>query len=309
MTKVYSIGETTYDIIFKNDQPSGAVVGGSVLNTSVTLGRLGVPVSFVSRMGSDQIGDISMKFLRENGVNCDYITRFEGSSRLALAFLDNENNADYSFYKAGKAPALRFPELDLSDKIVFGSTNAVRDEGRNSLLLFLNQAHDKNVLTLYDPNIREFNELELKDVRRKFEENLYLTKVLKGSNQDFQRLYSTDNADEIFEKVRMFGVEVLVVTHGAEPVELRTKKLSLNIEISAVQTISTIGAGDNFTAGLVFGFERLGIDTNGLKTIEEEDWRKILRCASSFSSEVCRSNSNYISKQFVEAFLVQNVCN
>ena len=90
MGKVYSVGETTYDIIFRNGQPTGAVVGGSMLNTSVTLGRLGIPVNFISRMGNDQIGNLSLKFLEENGVNCDYVTRFDGNSRLALAFLDDE---------------------------------------------------------------------------------------------------------------------------------------------------------------------------------------------------------------------------
>lgn len=308
MGRVYSVGETTYDIIFKNGQPAGAVVGGSVLNTSITLGRLGVPISFVSRMGDDQIGDMSMKFLQENSVNCDHVTRYAGNSRLALAFLDDENNADYLFYKAAKAPDLNFPELDVEDKVVFGSTNALRNEGRNNLLLFLNQAHDKNILTFYDPNVREFSPLELIEVRRKFEENLYLTKILKGSSQDFIRLYNTDNADEIYDNIKQYGVEVLVVTNGSGPVELRTKEYSLKMDINQVDTVSTIGAGDNFTAGLVYGFDILGISTNLLGQLSKDNWLRILRCAASFSAEVCKSENNYISKQFVSAFLVTGVC-
>jgi fructokinase len=283
MNKVYSVGETTYDIIFRNGQPTGAIVGGSVLNTSVSLGRLGIPVSFISRMGNDQIGDLSLTFLNENGVNCDYVTRFEGNSRLAMAFLDSDNNADYQFYKAAKTPSLRFPELEKSDRIIFGSTNAVRDEGRNSLLLFLNQAHDKNILTIYDPNIREFGAFELIEVRRKFEENLHLTKVLKESNQDFKRLYETTNPDEIFAKVTCFGVEVLIMTNGSDPIQLRTKTISMDIPVQAVETTSTIGAGDNFSAGIIFGFIKEEVETRSLLAVDELKWKTILDHANSFA--------------------------
>lgn len=302
MAKIYAVGETTYDIIFRNGQPTGAIVGGSVLNTAVTLGRLGIPVNFVSRMGNDQIGNLSIQFLLKNSINCDYVTRFEGNSRLALAFLDQHNNADYQFFKAEKVPSLRFPELDAPDRIIFGSTNAIRDEGRNSLLLFLNQAHDKNVLTIYDPNIREFGALELIDVRRKFEENLYLTKVLKGSNQDFKRIYETNDIDIIFDRVAYYGVESLIMTMGPDPVEIRTRKFSMSMAVPAIQTISTIGAGDNFTAGLMYGFALKNINAADLSQLSTGDWRSILGHAIAFAAEVCQSESNYISEDFAKTY-------
>lgn len=304
MAKIYNVGETTYDIIFKDGIPKGAVVGGSVLNTSVSLGRLGFPVCFISRMGNDKIGDLSLGFLKENGINCDYITRFDGNSRLALAFMDEENNANYQFYKAEKSPSLIFPELIMDDIVTFGSTNALRDEGRNNLLLFLNQAHDKNILTIYDPNIREFGALELIEVRNKFEENCQLTKVLKGSNQDFKRLYETENADEIYEKVRLLGVEILIITFGSNPVELRTPKFSLSVNVEAVKTLSTIGAGDNFNAGLVCGFSKFKVDSETLGKLSREEWTIIIEHAAKLAAEVCQSESNYISLEFAKKFCV-----
>ncbi|MGF7139127.1 PfkB family carbohydrate kinase [Roseimarinus sediminis] len=302
MSSIYTVGETTFDIVFRDGQPTGAFVGGSVLNTSLTLGRLGLPVSFISRMGKDKIGDLSLRFLKENGINCEYISRFDGNSRLALAFLDQDNNASYQFYKAEKAPALFFPEPRVNDIITFGSTNALRDEGRNSLLLFLNQAHDKNALTVYDPNIREFGPLEIIEIRRKFEENIYLSKVLKGSTTDFERLYDTSDVDELFKKFRDFGVEILIITSAEMPVSICTKNISLSIPVEPLQTVSTIGAGDNFTAGLIYGFYHYGIRTTDLNQLSENTWRKIIGFALTLSSEVCRSESNYISKAFARQF-------
>ncbi len=50
MRKIYGIGETVFDIIFKNGQPQAAKPGGAMLNSSVSLGRIGLPVSFIVRI-------------------------------------------------------------------------------------------------------------------------------------------------------------------------------------------------------------------------------------------------------------------
>ena len=55
MRKVFGIGETVLDIIFKNEQPIGAVTGGSVFNGIISLGRCGVTASFISEAGNDRV--------------------------------------------------------------------------------------------------------------------------------------------------------------------------------------------------------------------------------------------------------------
>ena len=68
MRKVIGIGETVLDIIFKNDQPTVAVPGGSVFNCLISLGRAGINASFISETGNDRIGRTIINFLKENGV-------------------------------------------------------------------------------------------------------------------------------------------------------------------------------------------------------------------------------------------------
>ena len=73
MRKIYGIGETVFDIIFKNEQPQAAKAGGAMLNSAVSLGRIGLPVSFISEYASDNVGRIIDSFLSENGVGTGYI--------------------------------------------------------------------------------------------------------------------------------------------------------------------------------------------------------------------------------------------
>ena len=112
MRKVIGIGETILDIIFRNNRPHTAVPGGSTFNGLISLGRLGVPVSFISEVGNDHVGDIIRDFMKENNISTRYVDRFpDGKSPISLAFLDNDSNADYTFYKVYRFMGVRLAEI------------------------------------------------------------------------------------------------------------------------------------------------------------------------------------------------------
>ena len=97
MRKVIGIGETILDIIFRNDQPSAAVPGGSVFNGIVSLGRMGVNVCFISETGNDHVGNIILQFMRDNHIPTDHVNVFpDGKSPVSLAFLTQ--NSGWTFY-------------------------------------------------------------------------------------------------------------------------------------------------------------------------------------------------------------------
>ena len=87
MRKVIGIGETILDIIFRNDQPSAAVPGGSVFNGIVSLGRMGVNVCFISETGNDHVGNIILQFMRDNHIPTDHVNVFpDGKSPVSPGF-------------------------------------------------------------------------------------------------------------------------------------------------------------------------------------------------------------------------------
>ena len=96
MRKVIGIGETILDIIFRGDQPSAAVPGGSVFNGIVSLGRMGINVGFISETGNDRVGNIILQFMRENHIPTDHVNVFpDGKSPVSLAFLNEQSDAEY----------------------------------------------------------------------------------------------------------------------------------------------------------------------------------------------------------------------
>ena len=82
---------------------------------------------------------------------------------------------------------------------------------------------------------------------------------------------------------------------------MRTGTISKEYSIPPLEAVSTIGAGDNFNAGIIFGLLKYNVRYEDLDTMDETTWDKVIRCGIEFAAEVCRSFSNSVSKEFAEA--------
>jgi fructokinase len=303
MRKIYGIGETVLDIIFKGGQPQAAKAGGSVLNSAVSLGRLGLPVSFISEYGMDDVGELIDNFLIENGVNTSSVHRFEeGSTSLALAFLDEKNDAHYTFYKdfPGKRLDIDFPLLQKDDILQFGSFYAIWPEIRIKIKKFVQTSRDRGALVLYDPNFRKSHLSELGSLKPFIVENMRMSNLIRGSDEDFVNIFRVNSADEAWEVVRNYS-SCLVYTANTEGVFVRTNSFSGKYPVKKITPVSTIGAGDNFNAGILTSIYRNKITGDQLATIGNTEWKKIIETAVDFATHVCLSYENYISKEFAKS--------
>lgn len=64
-------------------------------------------------------------------------------------------------------------------------------------------------------------------------------------------------------------------------------------------TVSTVGAGDNFNAGFIYGLIHNGVTREQLQQgLAPELWDSIIGCALDFSADCCRDIYNYVSVDF-----------
>jgi fructokinase len=307
MRKIYGIGETVLDIIFKNGQPQAAKAGGSVLNSAVSMGRMHLPVSFISEYGQDEVGKLIDKFLNDNGVDSSLVHRFtDGSTSLALAFLDEKNDAKYNFYKdfPEKRLDIIFPEIMKDDIVQCGSFYAIWPEIREKFKNFLQKASDNGALILYDPNFRRTHLSDLDSLKPLVIENMKMASLLRGSDEDFRNIFGTCNPDESWEEVRRY-CNCLVYTANAHGVYVRTPAFSGKFAVKKITPVSTIGAGDNFNAGMLTSIYRNNIGRDQLVKLGEKEWADIINTAVSFATHVCMSYENYVSEEFAESFLAK----
>lgn len=303
MRKVIGIGETVLDIIFKNDQPIGAVPGGSVFNGIISLGRSGIPASFISETGNDRVGKRISSFLQENGVSADNLYVYPDSkSPISLAFLNEKNDAEYIFYKDHPRDQLEFvyPDVEPDDIVMFGSYYAVNPVIRPQMAAFLDHARNKGAIIYYDVNFRKSHEHEVMKLTPNILENLEYADIVRGSSEDFDVLYKKTDADAIYRSQISFYTKNFILTQSNNPVELRAEGgIKKQYAVEKTETVSTIGAGDNFNAGLVFGLIKCNVTREMIQTgIKEEIWDEIINCGMRFSANVCKSIDNSIDKEF-----------
>jgi fructokinase len=304
MRKIFGIGETVYDIIFKDGVPQVAKPGGSVLNAMVSLGRAGLPVSFISEYGKDDVGSLIDKFLNENGVDTSSVYKYsDASTSLALAFLDEKNDAHYTFYKDFPVKRLNveFPAIRKDDIVQCGSFYAVWSEIRTKFMGFIRHAADNGALIVYDPNFRKSHISEIEKLRPLIVENMEVAGIVRGSDEDFRNIFGSESADEAWDFVRDH-CGCLVYTASADGVFVRTKSFSGSFPVKKITPVSTIGAGDNFNAGMIAAIYNNGMTGEELSKMGEEAWRKIISAGIDFATDVCQGFENYISLAFASRY-------
>ncbi|MBQ6210226.1 MAG: carbohydrate kinase [Prevotella sp.] len=303
--KVIGIGETVLDIIFKDDQPIGAYPGGSTFNAIISLGRCGVNTSFISEAGNDRVGEQIIKFLEENGVDASGVSRFPDSqSPISLAFLNERNDAEYLFYKDHPHDQLDFvcPDIQPDDIVLFGSYFAVNPVIRPQVMGLLDYARNHGAIIYYDVNFRPSHRHEVLRLTPNLLENLEYADIVRGSNEDFSVLYKMDDPAKVYNAEVSFYCKKFIYTQGSKPIELRAEEgFHKSYPVEKTQTVSTIGAGDNFNAGFIYGLLKYGITRREIERgLTEEQWDKVIGQAQMFSSEVCKSLFNYVPVEFGE---------
>jgi fructokinase len=303
MRKVIGIGETVLDIIFKGDQPLQAVPGGSAFNALISLGRAGVPAMFIGEAGNDRVGQNVKKYLTDNGVDASNVNTFpESKSPISLAFLDEQNNAEYIFYKDHPHDQLDFvyPDIQPDDVVIYGSYFSINPVVRPQVMGFLDYVKQHGAILYYDVNYRASHRNDLMKVTPNILENLEFADFVRGSDEDFSVMYNKSDADSVYRSEISFYTKNFIYTRGAQPVELRAGGgFAKQYPVPPTKPVSTIGAGDNFNAGFVYGLIKYDIRRADIERgLTEAQWDKVISCAQAFSANCCQSLSNSIDVEF-----------
>ncbi|MBQ2299287.1 MAG: carbohydrate kinase [Bacteroidaceae bacterium] len=305
MRKVIGIGETILDIIFKNEQPTAAVPGGSAFNGIISLGRLGLPVTMITETGNDKVGQTIKQFMADNGVDNSHVCVYEnGRTAISLAYLNEHNDAEYSFYKDYPNARLdvEWPEVNKDDIVMMGSYFVLNPALRAKVKEFLDYARKREALIYYDINFRSSHSSEAIKLYGTILENFEYADIVRGSTEDFHNMFNLSDPEIVYQKEVAFYCKQMLCTDADGEISLFSPRIKKKYQVNKIETVSTIGAGDNFNAGIVFGLMTEGIKRDDIDSITEAQWDRIIQHGQAFAAEVCQSFNNSISKSFAENY-------
>lgn len=301
---VYALGETVLDLVSHGGYDLKAIPGGSVLNASVSLGRMGASVYLISEYGMDKAGGLIEGFLRENRVQIDFCIRHPlHKTSLALAFIDADKNATYSFYHdhPENLDQTEVPYFKKEDILLFGSFYSVKTDRQGFVLGTLQKAVEAGAFIYFDLNFRKAHSEKSGLLLPAYMNNISVATVVKGSDEDFFNLFGISDPELIYEHLKPF-CKILIVTRGAEPLHVFTPQYNKEYKVPLIYPVSTIGAGDNFNAGFIYGLAKSTVDADSITSVTDSDLDMFVGCGLAFATETCLSAENYISGNFKADF-------
>ena len=308
MRRIIGIGETIFDILFKNNQPVKGVPGGSSFNTMISLGRLGFNPYFISEVGRDKVGEIILSFMKENGVSTDHMYQYyDGKSPVSLAFLNEQMEAEYDFYMSYPEQRLDivWPRIDQNDIIIFGSFYSLNPAIRPVLADLIKYAKERKAIIYYDPNFRKNHADQAVWLKPSIIENLEFADIVRGSREDFVNIYKENDIDKVYKNHIHFYCPTFICTDGAEGVYLKTSTFSKHYPALQINPVSMIGAGDTLNAGIIYGLIKKGVTLDSIESLSENEWDEILGYGMKFAAHVCGSEENYITEEFAQGYKLE----
>ncbi|MCQ1951790.1 carbohydrate kinase [Arthrobacter jinronghuae] len=248
------IGEALVDEVVSDTAPRRTHPGGSPLNVAVGVARLGRPVQFVGRFGSDSYGAMIAEHLRTNSV----LTAFEADdlpTSVATAMLDPVGGARYTFDLEWQLPGLAedLPALlDGTTMLHTGSIASMLSPGASHVLRAVEQARPGCTIT-YDPNCRPTIITDVSYAREQAEKFVALADVVKASDEDLQWLYPNESAEESARRWLAAGPSLVVVTRGSKGPWAVAAAGECEVAAPTVSVVDTVGAGDSFMSALLVG--------------------------------------------------------
>jgi fructokinase len=252
-------GEALMDVFATSDTPTGTLmdarIGGSPLNVAIGLARLSQPVAFFGALSTGFLGDRLARALADEGVAADCVSRLDAPTTLGLVGLDARGVPSYAFYGEGCADRL-LPHSAVDTvpaaarALHFGSYAMVVEPVASTQRALVERLAGR-VLVAYDPNIRLNVEPDLQRWRDTLAWMLPRTHLLKISDEDLGLLFPGQAPESIVPGWLAAGVELVVLTRGAEGATAWTATGRVDVPGRKVAVVDTVGAGDTFQAALL----------------------------------------------------------
>jgi fructokinase len=259
------IGETILDLT--GPAENGASIarpGGSPMNVAIGLARLGQPTAFVGRLSDDLIGTVLRRHLERSKVDLRHVLYATDPSTVSLVELA-DGQARYEFSAHGAdfqwtPTELMFMPGD-AKAVHFGSLASWLPPGDVAIAgLVARLRRGRSCLISFDPNVRPALLPDVRAARRKVEQSVSVSHVVKASEEDLAWLYPTESVDAVARRWLDIGARLVVVTKGAEGATAWTGRQSpVSRRACPVPVSDTIGAGDAYMSGLLDGLARRGL--------------------------------------------------
>ncbi|MBE3084865.1 MAG: carbohydrate kinase [Bacteroidetes bacterium] len=236
--------------------------GGSIFNVVVALRRLGVPVSFLTKIGGDEFGHGLMDIIKKEKINIECLKRDIGlKTTLAFVAVNKEGKPEFKFYRENEADTMltvsEVKEINPKNYSMyhFGSISLLKKPASDAYLELFNMFYKERVTTSFDPNIRPSLIIDKKDFLNMFFKISKMVDILKMSDDDLKYITGLSDVKEGLRKIlNKINSSLILVTLGKNGVLSYYKGQFMHMPtFDKIKIKETTGCGDAFMAAIIYG--------------------------------------------------------
>jgi fructokinase len=260
---IWVCGEVLIDLL-PGDSERIAIVGGGPANTAKALSRLGHEVEFIDGISTDAYGKSARAELIRDGVGLDLSLTSDLPTCTSTVSLSSDGSATYEFLIDGTATFafenswLPDPERYKPEVLQIGTLVTIIEPGATALYDWAVKVSEFAPI-VFDPNIRTSVMPDLEKYRDEVEKWIKISSVVKFSEDDIAALYPKEDAIDIAKIYLEKGVQLVVITRGANGLVGITADGMVEVPGVKVAVIDTVGAGDTVGAIIVEAVIQIGI--------------------------------------------------
>jgi fructokinase len=253
---IISLGEVLWDLF-----PDQERFGGAPANFACHSAIHGGNVTMVSAVGDDVRGRQAIEILRSYRVDVSLIQIMaEGSTGTVGVQIDRAGKPTFTIHENSAWDHLVWTDelerrVQSADAVCFGTLGQRSAVSRSTIRRCVETARDLGNIRVLDINLRFpfYDDVMIR-------ESVQLASILKLSDEELPVVCracgvpgpGTSDA-QIRDLLNRSGLEMIVMTRGADGAVLVTAQETVEQPGIRVQVQDTVGAGDAFTAGFLLG--------------------------------------------------------
>jgi fructokinase len=272
-----------------------AIPGGSCYNVALAAARQGYPVSYVTPISNDTLGDLLANRLIEDGVTLAAPRDTAPTSLAVVSVVDSIPS--YQFYRQGTAERNvtmgSLAQNTAEDVKIFhiGSLALIIGEDADAWETHFKNLFTKGIITALDPNARPIVVTDKPPYIARLLRMLSQTVVLKLSDEDLEYIYPDMPMMDAFDKIcNMTSASIMVLTQGAKGAIARSRVAEAVVPAGVANPlVDTVGAGDTFMGTLLGQIHHNGMDANALANLDKAALNELISRAAKAAAINCQS--------------------
>lgn len=229
--------------------------GGAESNVAIGLARLGVPVTWMGRVGDDALGRLIERQLRAEGVNTALTRDPNAPTGLMLKERPTAGSSAISYYRTASAGSFLAPgqlDLDLIREArilhITGITAALGTGARAALDAAIDAALEGGTLVSFDVNHRS-RLWSSEAAAAAYRELAARADIVFAGDDEAELLTGEREPAAQAKAITLLGPTQAIVKLGAEGALALADGTTAEQPAFPVHAVDTVGAGDAFVAG------------------------------------------------------------